>query len=127
MAGVVYLMSRGQIATTAPAKPADYETFAREVMAEVRAGRPVPKAVDPAIELVFAKLAPESVRKPEGGALSFEHIGPTDPGGGLPHIQSVVVRAPDGEGVSVAISILGGRPEVVGVGQVDRLQKEPRP
>lgn len=123
VAGIVYLMSRGQISTTAPAKPADYEAFAREVMRDVRAGRPIPMAVDPAIEQVFASMAPASVRDGGGGELRFELIGPTDPAAGLPHIQSVVVRAPGGEGVSLAISILGGRAEVVGVARVDPLRK----
>lgn len=127
MAGAVFLLSRGQIATTAPAKQEDYEAFAREVMAEVRAGRAVPRAVDPVIDVLLKDLAPESVRQPGGGALTFEFIGPTEPGAGLPHIQSVVVRAPDGEGVSIAISILGGRAEVVGLASVDPLAKEPKP
>lgn len=127
MAGVVYFFSKGQIATTAPATPADYEAFAREVMVEVRAGRPVPKAVDPAIQQVFDAMAPAGVRAKESGELSFEFIGPTDPGAGLPHIQSVVIRVPSGEGVSIAISILGGRPEVVGVARVERLPTEPKP
>ena len=121
VAGVVFLLSRGQIASHAPAKPADYEVFAREVMHEVRAGRPVPKSVDPAIQTVFDAMAPASVRAADGGELSYEYIGPTDPGSGLPHIQSVVIRAKDGSGVSLAISILGGRAEVVGVARVDPL------
>lgn len=123
VAGIVFLVSRGQISTTAPSKPADYEAFAREVMLDVRAGRPIPMAVDPAIEQVFATMAPKSVRDRAGGELSYEITGPTDPAAGLPHIQSVVVRAPDGEGVSIAISILGGRAEVVGVARVDPLKK----
>jgi len=127
VAGVVFLFSRGQIASHAPAAPADYEAFAREVMREVRAGRPVPKSVDPAIQTVFDTMAPASVRADDGGELSFELIGPTDPGAGLPHIQSVVIRARDGAGVSLAISILGGRAEVVGVARVDRLSGGPQP
>ena len=117
-AGVIYFYSQGQIGSTAPATQGDYESFAREVMVEVRGGRPIPKAVDPAIEQVFAAMAPASVRAGAGGDLRFEWAGPTDPAAGLPHIQSVVVRGADGEGVSLAISILGGRPEVVGVARV---------
>ena len=127
VAGVVYLVSRGQIGSHQPAQPADYEAFAREVMAEVRAGRAIPKAVDPLVERAFDTMAPESVRRQDGGALSYELIGPTEPGGGFPHIQSVVVRTPNGEGVSLAISILGGRPEVAGVARVDPLVREQRP
>ena len=114
-AGVIYFYSQGQIGS---ATQGDYESFAREVMVEVRGGRPIPKAVDPAIEQVFAAMAPASVRAGAGGDLRFEWTGPTDPAAGLPHIQSVVVRGADGEGVSIAISILGGRPEVVGVARV---------
>ena len=125
VAGVVYFFSKGQIATTAPATPADYQAFAREVMFEVRAGRPVPKAVDPAIQQVFDAMVPASVRSRDGGELTFESIGPTEPGAGLPHIQSVVIRASDGAGVSLAISILGGRPEVVGVARVDAIAVQP--
>ena len=123
-AGVIYFYSRGQIGTTAPAVQGDYESFAREVMVEVRGGRPIPKAVDPAIEQVFAAMAPASVRAGSAGGLSYEFTGPTDPGAGLPHIQSVVVRGEDGEGVSLAISILGGRPEVVGVARVAPLPRQ---
>lgn len=103
-----------------PATPTDYQSFAREVMVEVRAGRQIPKAIDPVIEQVFASLAPASVRGANGGALTFEVVGAADPAAGMPHIQSVVVRAPDGEGVGLSISILGGRPEVVGVSKVAR-------
>jgi hypothetical protein len=120
VAGVVFLMSRGQIATTAPAKPGDYESFARDVMFEVRSGKPVPSAISPAIETVFRAVAPASVREPSGGDLFYEVIGPTAPGENLPHIQTVVVRSSNGEGVGIAISILGGRTEVVGVSRVDR-------
>jgi hypothetical protein len=89
-------------------------------MVEVRAGRQIPKAIDPVIEQVFASLAPASVRGANGGALTFEVVGAADPAAGMPHIQSVVVRAPDGEGVGLSISILGGCPEVVGVSKVAR-------
>jgi len=119
-AGVIYFYSEGKIATTVPATPTDYQSFAREVMVEVRAGRQIPKAIDPVIEQVFASLAPASVRGANGGALTFEVVGAADPAAGMPHIQSVVVRAPDGEGVGLSISILGGRPEVVGVSKVAR-------
>jgi hypothetical protein len=125
VAGIVYFLSKGQIASTAPAQPADYQTFAREVMYEVRGGRPIPKAVDPAIQQVFDTMAPASVRREDGGALTFEHIGPTQPGANLPHIQSVVVRAADGQGVSLALSILGGNAEVVGVARVDPIAAVP--
>ena len=127
VAGIVYFLSKGQIASTAPAQPADYVAFAREVMFEVRAGRAIPKAVDPAIEQVFGTMAPAGVRAADGGELTFEHVGATAPGENLPHIQSVVIRAPNGEGVSIAISILGGQPEVVGVSRVDPLKKEAAP
>jgi hypothetical protein len=123
VAGIIYFLSKGQIASTAPAQPADYIAFAREVMFEVRAGRSVPKAVDPAIQQVFGAMAPAGVRAADGGELTFEHVGATAPGENLPHIQSVVIRTPNGEGVSIAISILGGQPEVVGVSRVDPLQK----
>jgi len=41
--------------------------------------------------------------------------GPADPRGELPWIQSVEVRAENGATVSLSISILNGRAEVVGV------------
>lgn len=119
VAGGVFLFSRGHIGTAPPAKPDDYATFAREVLAEVRAGKPMPRTVDPAIERVFDMLAPPSVRDPAGGALTFELAGPVAAAVGLPHVQTVVVRAPDGAGVGLSISILGGVAEVVGVSSVD--------
>ena len=46
--GISYFL-QGRIATEAPAGPLAYERFARQVMAEVRAGRPMPAAVYPAV------------------------------------------------------------------------------
>jgi hypothetical protein len=125
VAAAVYFFSRGQLGTQAPAKPDDYLGFAREVFVEVRAGRPIPKAIDPALGRVFEQLAPAAVRDPAAGALTFELAGPVAPGAGLPHVQSVIVRAPDGSGVGLSISILGGEPEVVGVSRVDPIVPAP--
>jgi hypothetical protein len=120
VAGIVYLMSRGQIAMHAPAAPQEYEAFAREVVMKVRAGLPVPNARGPLIEQQFTLMAPESVRKPEGGALTYEFAG-SDPAAVIePSIQRVVVRGADGEGVSLSISIVEGTKEVAGVARVDR-------
>lgn len=119
VAAAVYLFSRGQLGTHAPARSDDYLAFAREVLVEVRAGRPIPKAIDPAIGRVFEQLAPRSVRDASAGPLAFELAGPAAPGAGLPHVQTVIVRAADGSGVGLSISILGGEPEVVGVSRVD--------
>lgn len=126
VAGVVYWYSRGTLSTTQPAEVEDYAAFAREVMVEVRADRPIPKAIDPVIERLFASFAPESVREKSGGELAFEDGGFADPGGATPHIRTVVVRAPDGGAVGLSISILGGRPEVVGVSRVEARAKEPQ-
>jgi hypothetical protein len=127
VAGVVYWYSQGTIATTRPASEADYLAFAREVMVEVREGRAIPKAIDPLVETAFRAMAPASVRDAAAGELAFEDGGFAEPGGGTPHIRTVVVRAPDGAGVGLSISILGGRPEVVGVSRVDPLAKEATP
>jgi hypothetical protein len=115
VAGIVYLSSRGMIGSAPPPKPGDYETVAREVMAAVRAGKPIPNAIDPMVESVFAMMAPEAVRSASGGELSYSVRGPADARGELPWIQSVEVRAPSGASVSLSISILNGRSEVVGV------------
>lgn len=115
VAGIVYLSSRGHVGSAPPAKPGDYETVAREVMTAVRAGKPIPNAIDPAIEGVFSMMAPEAVRSAAGGELSFAVRGPAEPNGQLPWIQSVEVRAPNGASVNLSISILNGRAEVVGV------------
>jgi hypothetical protein len=115
VAGIVYLSSRGMIGTAPPPKPADYEAAAREVMAAVRAGKTIPNAIDPTVDTVFAMMAPEAVRSASGGALTYAVRGPADPRGELPWIQSVEVRAENGATVSLSISILNGRAEVVGV------------
>lgn len=115
VAGIVYLSSRGMIGTAPPPKPADYEAAAREVMAAVRAGKPIPNAIDPTVDTVFAMMAPDAVRSSAGGALTYAVRGPADPRGELPWIQSVEVRAENGATVSLSISILNGRAEVVGV------------
>jgi hypothetical protein len=103
------------IGTAPPPKPADYEAAAREVMAAVRAGKTIPNAIDPTVDTVFAMMAPEAVRSASGGALTYAVRGPADPRGELPWIQSVEVRAENGATVSLSISILNGRAEVVGV------------
>lgn len=115
VAGIVYLSSRGMIGSAPPPKPGDYESAAREVMMAVRAGKPIPNAIDPMVETVFAMMAPEAVRSASGGELAYAVRGPADPRGELPWIQSVEVRAPGGASVSLSISILNGRTEVVGV------------
>ena len=115
VAGIVYFSSRGMIGTAPPPKPADYETAAREVMAAVRAGKPIPNAVDPMVDSMFEMMAPEAVRSASGGDLAYAVRGPADSRGELPWIQSVEVRAPNGASGSLSISILNGRTEVVGV------------
>ena len=115
VAGIVYLSSRGMIGSAPPPKPGDYEQVAREVMVAVRAGKPIPNAIDPTVDTVFGMMAPDAVRSASGGELSFAVRGPADPRGELPWIQSVEVRAPNGASVSLSISILNGRAEVVGV------------
>ena len=115
VAGIVYFSSRGMIGTAPPPKPADYETAAREVMAAVRAGKPIPNAVDPMVDSMFEMMAPEAVRAASGGDLAYAVRGAADSRGELPWIQSVEIRAPNGASVSLSISILNGRTEVVGV------------
>jgi hypothetical protein len=115
VAGIVFLSSRGHIGSAPPAKPGDYEAVAREVMAAVRAGKPIPNASGPLVESMFAMMAPEAVRSASGGELAFAARGPIDPNGQLPWITSVEVRAPNGASVNLSISILNGRAEVVGV------------
>ena len=115
--GISYFL-QGRIATEAPAGPLAYERFARQVMAEVRAVRPMPAAVDPAVERVFAALAPDAVKRADGGSLAYEVVGPAQLDGTMPWIQSVVVTAPNGDAVGISISILAGKPEVVGVSRV---------
>jgi hypothetical protein len=83
------------IGTAPPPKPADYETAAREVMAAVRAGKPIPNAVDPMVDSMFEMMAPEAVRAASGGDLAYAVRGPADSRGELPWIQSVEVRAPN--------------------------------
>ncbi len=119
VAGVVYLLSRGQIASTAPAAPAEYEAVAREVVAAVRAGQPVPRAVAPTIDTVFASLAPPCVREDGGGALAYRVAGPLMADGTMPWIQSVEIRCGSGDGVALSIAILDARPEVVGVARLE--------
>lgn len=119
VAGAIYLLSRGQVASTAPADPADYEAVAREVVAAVRAGNPVPKAVAPTIDTVFTSLAPPCVREDGGGALAYRVAGPLMADGTMPWIQSVEIRCGSGEGVALSIAILDARPEVVGVARLD--------
>lgn len=115
VAGIVYLSSRGMIGTAPPATPADYERVAREVMSEIRAGRPIPNAIDPAVESAFDLMAPPEVRSVADGELSYTIRGTAIANGTLPWIQSVEVRAPNGASVLLSISILNGKPEVVGV------------
>lgn len=115
VAGIVYLSSRGAIGRAPPAKPEDYEAFAREVMGAVRAGRPIPRAIDPAVDKAFGLMAPASIRSDAGGALGYAVLGPALPNGELPWVQSVEVRAANGETVLLSISIFEGRSEVVGV------------
>ncbi len=124
VAGVVYLLSRGQIASTAPAAPAEYEAVAREVVAAVRAGQPVPRAVAATIDTVFASMAPPCVREDGGGALAYRVAGPLMTDGTMPWIQSVEIRCGSGEGVALSIAILDGRPEVVGVARLDPASPE---
>lgn len=112
VAGIVYFSKF--YGSAPPPKPGDYEAVAREVMAAVRAGRPIPNAVDPMVETMFARMAPEAVRSASGGELTYAVRGPADARGELPWIQSVEVRAPNGASVSLSISILNGRAEVVG-------------
>jgi hypothetical protein len=119
VAGVVFLLSRGQVASTAPAAPAAYEAVAREVVAAVRSGKPVPRAVAPTIDTVFASLAPSCVRDDGGGALAYRVAGPLMADGTMPWIQSVEIRCGSGEGVALSIAILDARPEVVGVARLD--------
>jgi len=119
VAGAIYLLSRGQVASTAPAAPAAYEAVAREVVAAVRAGKPVPKAVAPTIDTIFASLAPPCVRDDGGGALAYRVAGPLMADGTMPWIQSVEIRCGSGEGVALSIAILDARPEVVGVARLD--------
>ena len=118
-AGAIYLYSRGQIAVTAPATPDQYIAFAREVMAEARVRGEVPHAINGTLNALWPSMAPESVRSPRGGELGFEYAGLVDPAAGLPHVQSVIVRAPDGAGVALSISITGGRSDVVGIAKVE--------
>ena len=115
VAGIVYLSSRGHIGTAPPATPADYEAAAREVMAAVRAGKPIPNASGPLVESMFEMMAPEAVRSASGGELVFAVRGPVDASGQLPWMRSVEVRAPGGASVNLSISILNGRAEVAGV------------
>ncbi len=122
VAGLIYLWSRGNIAQLAPAKPEEYVAYAREVMIEVRGGRPIPKAVDPAIQAAFAMIAPESVRDASGGALTFALRGATATDGTFPWVQSVEMRVPNGEGVALSISIREGQWSVTGVSRVRRIE-----
>jgi hypothetical protein len=115
VAGIVYFSSRGMVGVVPPPKPADYEAVAREVMLDVRAGKPIPKAIDPAVDMAFGMMAPDSVRSAAGGELAYEMRGPAIANGELPWVQSVEVRAANGESVMLSISILNGRAEVVGV------------
>ncbi len=126
--GIVYLMSRGQMSMHPPATPQEYEAFAREVMMKVRAGLPVPNVRGPLIEQQFNLMAPESVRKPEGGALTYEFAG-ADPAAIVePNVQRIIVRGADGAGVSLSIAILDGSKEVAGVARVDpKLAETPGP
>ena len=78
----------------------------------------MPAAVDPAVERVFAALAPDAVKRADGGSLAYEVVGPAQLDGTMPWIQSVVVTAPNGDAVGISISILAGKPEVVGVSRV---------
>ena len=114
VAGIVFLSSRGMIGSAPPAQPAEYERAAREAIAEVRAGRPISNAIDPAVDSALATMAPEAVRSTAGGELTFAVRGPADPRGELPWIQSVEVRAASGASVYLFVSILNGRAEVVG-------------
>ena len=65
--------------------------------------------------MAFGMMAPESVRSAAGGELAYEMRGPAIANGELPWVQSVEVRAANGESVMLSISILNGRAEVVGV------------
>ncbi len=120
VAGVVYFLSRGNLAQVAPASAEEYVRCARDVMIEVRQGRPIPKAVDPAIYAAFSAIAPEAVRSADGGALTFFGRGPTASDGTFPWVQSVEMRVPSGEGVAISISIREGEWSVVGVARVRR-------
>jgi len=119
-AGAIYLYSRGQIAVSAPATPDEYVAFAREVVAGARVRGEVPHAINATLNALWPTMAPESVRSPRGGELEFEYAGLVDPEAGLPFVQSVIVRAPDGEGVALSISITGGKSDVVGLAKVSR-------
>jgi hypothetical protein len=119
VAGVIYLYSRGKVALEAPAAPEQYIALAREVVDGARATGRVPRAVSPTIDALWPSMAPERVRSREGGALSFEHTGLVDPSASLPWVQAVIVRAPDGSGVSLSLSITDGRREVVGLAKIE--------
>jgi hypothetical protein len=125
-AGVIYFYSQGRIAESAPASAADYERAAREVMYAARAGRPLPGAINEQVVKWFGVFTSETLRSSEGGELAFEVGGPAAPDGSSPFIRTVVVRATNGDGVGLSISILGGKTDLVGVSRVDptRAQSE---
>lgn len=117
--GGIYLYSRGQIGLTPLASADAYIAAARLVVSEARAGSGISNAAGTAIDLVYAANAPSSLKSTDGGVPTFEVKGATLPEGERPWIQDVIVRMPDGGGITLSISIKDGVTEVIGVGRAE--------
>ncbi len=115
MAGIVYLFSRGQIATTPPAPADAYIAAARQAVSDARSGGGMSNAADGAIDVVYRAQAPSALTAAEGETPTIEVVGASLPEGERPWIQDVAVRLNDGSSITLSISIKDGVTQVVGV------------
>ena len=124
IAGIIYLYSRGFIASNPPAAAEAYIACARQAVSEARSGERFSMAVDSAIDKVYAANAPDALKSVEGGVPTFEVTGAALEEGERPWIQNVIVRMPDGSGVTLTISIKDGVTQITGAASAEAKSAE---
>ena len=98
--------------------PAAYEAFAREVVDDVRAGRPIRQASHPSLERSFSLFVPESIRRADGGAVTVALLDEGSEGSAQladPFARVVEVRATDGGTCYLIVRFEGGVGQLTGV------------
>ena len=118
VAGIIFLFSQGKLALEPPVAPAAYEAFAREVVDDVRAGRPIRQASHPSLERSFSLFVPESIRRADGGAVTVALLDEGSEGSAQladPFARVVEVRATDGGTCYLIVRFEGGVGQLTGV------------
>ncbi len=123
VAGVIWLLSTGQISMEPQVQPAVYESFVREVVEAARRGQGQLAAEDDFLARTWRRLAPAALQTREGGAFEVQFV---DTSASSPDVvrdqlagQPVAVRLASGEGVLLSVRFFDGNARVVGVGVLD--------